>query len=77
MVMILEKYGCTPNLCDTITRMYKYSMVKLVSGEFETTIEFKVSVKQGDSVAPVLFLLPRHQKRMDCQWINQSQILTQ
>ena len=56
MVMILAKYGFTPNLCDTIAIMYKDSMVKLVIGEFETTIEFKVGVKQGDSVAPVLFL---------------------
>ena len=56
MVMILARYGCPPNLCDTITRMYKYSVVKLVIGEFETTIDFKVGVKQGDSVAPVLFL---------------------
>ena len=38
MVMILAKYGCPPNLCDTITRMYKDSVVKLVIGEFETTI---------------------------------------
>ena len=56
MVMILAKYGCPPNLCDTITRMYKDSVVKLVIGEFETTIDFKVGVKQGYSVAPVLFL---------------------
>ena len=55
MVMIIEKYDCPPNLCDTIARMYKYIVVKLVIGEFETTIEFKVGVKQGDSVAPVLF----------------------
>ena len=50
------KYGCPPNLCDTIAIMYKDSVVKLVIGEFETTIEFKVGVKQGDSVALVLFL---------------------
>ena len=56
MVMILARYGCPPNLCDTITRMYKDSVVKLVIGEFETTIDFKVGVNQGDSVAPVLFL---------------------
>ena len=31
-------------------------MVKLVIGEFERTIEFKFGVKQGDSVAPALFL---------------------
>ena len=57
MVIILAKYGCPPNLCNTITRMYKDSVVKLVIGEFETTIEFKVGVKQGDSVAAVLFLV--------------------
>ena len=56
MVMILARYGCPPNLCDTITRMYKDGVVKLVIGEFETTIDFKVGVKQGDSVVPVLFL---------------------
>ena len=56
MVMILAKYGFLPNLYDTIARMYKNSVVKLVIGEFETTIEFKVGVKQGDSVPPVLFL---------------------
>ena len=56
MVMILEKYGCPPNLCDTIKRMYKDSMVKLVIGSFETKIEFKVGVKQGDIVVPVQFL---------------------
>ena len=32
MVTILEKYGCTPNLCDTIKRMYKDIVVKLVIG---------------------------------------------
>ena len=56
MVMILAGYGCPPNLCDTITRMYKDSVVKLVIGKFETKIDFKVGVKQGDSVAPVPFL---------------------
>ena len=56
MAMMLAKYGCPPNLCDTIAIIYKDSVVKLVIGEFETTIEFKVGAKQGDSVAPVLFL---------------------
>ena len=56
MVMILAKYGFPPNLCDTISRMYKDSVVKLVIGEFETTIEFKVGVKRGYSVALVLLL---------------------
>ena len=36
--------------------MHKDIVVKLVNGEFETTIEFIVGVKQGDSVAPVLLI---------------------
>ena len=56
MAIILLKYGCPPNLCDTIARIYKDSVVKLVIGEFEMTIELKVGVKQVESVAPVLFL---------------------
>ena len=56
MGMIIVKHGCPPNLCDTIPRMYKDSVVKLVIGEFETIIEFKVGVKLCDSVAPFLSL---------------------
>ena len=42
MVMILAKYGCPPNLCDTITRMYKDSVVKLViDANFEIYCRFK------------------------------------
>ena len=36
--------------------MYGKSIVKLIIGKVETSIEFKVGVKQGDSMAPVLFL---------------------
>ena len=56
MAMILAKYGCTPNLRDTIKRVYKGSMFKLFIGELERTIDFKLGVKQGYSVVPVLFL---------------------
>ena len=56
MAMILAKYGCTPNLRDTIKRVYKGSMFKLFIGELERTIDFKLGVKQGYSFVPVLFL---------------------
>ena len=36
--------------------MYKDSRVRLIIGKIDTTIPFKVGVKQGDSMAPVLFL---------------------
>ena len=50
--------------------MYKKSVVKLVIGEFETTIDFKVGVKQGDSVAPVLFLfiVMAFSKTLEKEW---------
>ena len=51
--------------------MYKDSVVKLVIGEFETIIDFKVGVKQGDSVAPVLFLfiVMEFSKTLEKEWM--------
>ena len=72
MVMILAKYGCPPNLCDTIERMYNDSVVKLVIGQFETTIEFKVGVKQGESVSPVqlLFIVMAFAETLEREWTH-------
>ena len=56
MVEILAKYGCPPKLRSAICRMYADSKVRLILGETDITISFEVGVKQGDSVAPVLFL---------------------
>ena len=56
LVKLLESYGCPPALRSAITRMYKNSKVRLLIGEIDTTIPFNVGVKQGDSMAPVLFL---------------------
>ena len=36
--------------------MYKYSAVRLIIGEIDTSIPFKVGVQQGDNMEPVLFL---------------------
>ena len=56
MIKILEKYGCPPKLCSEIRRMYSNNRVRLIIGKIDTSIPFEVGVKQGDSVAPVLFL---------------------
>ena len=56
MDKLLERYGCPPALCSSIARIYKDSKVRLIIGEIDTTIPFHVSVKQEDSMAPVLFL---------------------
>ena len=56
MDKLLAKYGCPPALCSAIARMYKDSRVILIIGKIDMTIPFNVDVKQGDSMAPVLFL---------------------
>ena len=56
MIKILRKYGCPKKLCSAIKRMYSRNKVRLIIGKIDTSIPFEVGVKQGDSVAPVLFL---------------------
>jgi len=56
LIKILEQYGCPPSLRLTIARIYTSSAVRLSIGKIDTTIHFEVGVKQGDSMAPVLFL---------------------
>ena len=56
MIKILRRYGCPPKLCSAIERMYSNNTVRLIIGKIDISIPFEVGVKQGDSVAPVLFL---------------------
>ena len=55
-VEILKKYDCPPKLCSSIRRMYTDNNVRLIIVKIDISIPFKVVVKQGDRVAPVLFL---------------------
>ena len=56
MVEILKKYGFPPKLCSVIRRMYTDNNVRLIMGKIDISIPLEVGIKQGDSVAPVLFL---------------------
>ena len=56
MIKILRKYGCPKKLCSAIKRTYRKNKVRLIIGKIDTSIPFEVGVKQGGSVAPVLFL---------------------
>ena len=56
IVEILKKYGCPHKLCSSIRSMYTDNKVSLILGKIDISIPFEVGVKQGDSVAPVLFL---------------------
>ena len=53
---VVVRYGGPPNLRSAIERMYKHSLVGLKIDKADPTIPFEVGVKQGDSMAPVLFL---------------------
>ena len=56
LIEIICKYGFPPKLCSAIKRMYSNNEVRLIIGKIDTSIPFEVGVKQGDSVAPVIFL---------------------
>jgi exonuclease III len=53
---LLAKYGVPEHLVDVIRRLYHDSEIKLKVGREERTIPYSVGVKQGDNMAPVLFL---------------------
>ena len=50
--------------------MYDKSIVKLIIEKSETSIDFKVGVKQGDNMAPVLFLflMMTFTKTLESEW---------
>ena len=56
LFQILKKYGIPDNSISIISKLYKDTRIKFRNGK--TTIEFEstVGVKQGDNLAPILFL---------------------
>ena len=53
---ILEKYGIPECLTATIKKMYDHILITARVGEAKTQFESTSGVKQGDNLAPVLFL---------------------
>ena len=56
ILKILKEYGALTNLCSSIARMYQDLKVVLKIGKIEETISQTVGVRQGECMAPVLFL---------------------
>ena len=56
LIEILKKYGAPPNLRKVIERMYTDLIVVLKIGKSAKEILQEVGVRQGDNMAPVLFL---------------------
>ena len=55
-IAILGKYSPPPRLHSAIKHMYDKSVVKLIIGNIETSIDFKVGVNKGDIMDPLIFL---------------------
>ena len=72
MVEILKKYGCPPELCSAIRRIYTNNNLKLIIVKIDISIPSKVGVKQGDSVAPVLFLfvIMEFTETIEKEWVR-------
>ena len=56
LIKILEKYGAPPKLRSVIERMYTNLKVVFKIGKNKIEILQSVGVRQGDNMAPVLFL---------------------
>ena len=56
MLHILKNYGAPPKLRSSIARMYQDLKVVLKIGKTKDTMSQTVGVRQGDCMAPVLFL---------------------
>ena len=71
-IAILGEYGTSPRLCSAIKHMYDKMVVKLIIGNIETAIEFKLGVKYGNSMVPVLFmfLIIPFDKTLEERWTD-------
>ena len=67
-----ERYGAPPKLRPATSRMYQDLKVVLKIGKIEEKMSQKVGVRQGDCMAPVLFLfmVMEFAKTLEIEWIK-------
>jgi hypothetical protein len=56
LFVILENYGIPSNPVKVIKKMYRDSVVIFKTGVETREIMYKAGVKQGDNMAPILFI---------------------
>ena len=56
MIEILRKFGVPNHLCSLITSLHTGCTVKFKVGDTDIEIDSTIGVKQGDTIAPILFL---------------------
>ena len=57
MVAVLKKLGVPNHFCEIITRLHTGCQVKLKVGDSDIQFDSTIGVKQGDNLAPILFLV--------------------
>ena len=57
MVAVLKKLGVPNHFCEIITRLQTGCQVKLKVGDSDIQFAFTIGVKQGDNLAPILFVV--------------------
>ena len=72
MLKILERYGAPPKLRSAISKMYQDLEVVLKIGKIEEKTSQTLGVRQGDCMAPVLFLfmVMEFSKTLEKEWIK-------
>ena len=70
LMLILKKFGIPDWLVSLISRLHTDVKVKLKVGEADVTFDATIGVKQGDNMAPVLFLfyIQAAIEKMDRDW---------
>ena len=56
LLKILERYGVPQQMLKVIKKLYTDTIVVLKIGKEKREIKYEVGVKQGDTMAPVLFI---------------------
>ena len=71
LMALLEKYGAPKKMVDVIKRLYTDSKLQLTIGKEKESIPYTVGVKQGDNMAPVLFLflMQAMAETLEAEWI--------
>ena len=74
MLKIFKRYGAPPTLRSAISRMYQDLKVVLKIGKIEDKMSETVGVRQGDCMAPVLFLfmIMVSAETLETEWIKED-----
>ena len=57
LIRILEKFGIPLSLIKVIRKLYHKFKIEICVGKSKAEIDYAAGVKQGDNLAPILFII--------------------